>query len=99
MILFDYLAQLLTLLACGLIFCRAESVLNRCHVTQTALLINAAFYMLTIGSLVLGGSVLFGGIPSWPTTALAVGMALLLLCERRVRVFFRAPRSRRGESI
>lgn len=92
MIALDFLAQTLTLLSCGLIFSRAEPVLNRCHVLHTSLQINVAFFLLTIGSLVLGGSVLFGSVPSWPTTALAVGMALLLLCERRVRVFIRTSR-------
>ena len=97
MILFDFLAQLLTVMACALIFWRSEPVLNRCHFTQTAFLINVAFYMLTIGSLVLGGSVLFGGVPSWPTTILTVGIAMLLLCERRVRVLFRSSRPKRQE--
>lgn len=97
MIIFDVFSQLVTLLACALIFWRTEPVLNRCHFTQTAFLINVAFYMLTVGSLVLGGSVLFGSVPSWPTTILTVGIAMLLLCERRVRVLFRSSRPKRRE--
>ncbi|MDE2442103.1 MAG: hypothetical protein KGP14_13860 [Betaproteobacteria bacterium] len=97
MIIFDAFSQLITLLACALIFVRAEPVLNRCHFERTALLINIAFYMLTIGSLILGGSVLFGCIPSWPTAVLALGVAMLLLCERRVRVLFRTSRPKQRE--
>lgn len=99
MILFDYLAQLLTLMACALIFWRVEPALNRCHVLHTSLLINVAFYLLTVGALVLGGSVLIGVVPSWSTTLLAGGIAMLLLCERRVRVFIRASRPKRQEVL
>ena len=97
MIIFDVFSQLVTLLACALIFWRTEPVLNRCHFERTALLINIAFYMLTVGSLILGGSVLFGCVPSWPTAVLALGIAMLLLCERRVRVLLRTSRPKQQE--
>lgn len=93
----DCLAQAITLLACGVIFWRAEPVLNRCHHLSTSLQINVAFYLLTIGPLILGGSVLSGSVPSWPMATLTVGIALLLLCERRVRVLFRSSRPKRQE--
>lgn len=89
MIIFDYIAQIVTLVACIVIFWRAEAVLNCCHFERTALLINVAFYMLTIGAMVLGWSVLTGYVPSWPTALITAGVAMLLFCERRVRVLFR----------
>lgn len=90
MIYIDILYQVITLLSCALIYYRAEPVLNKCHRDHTALRINVAFYLLTVGPFLLGFSILFGYVPNGPTAGVLFGVALLFLCERRVRVLFRS---------
>jgi hypothetical protein len=42
----------------------------------------------------LGGItlILIGAVPPWPATVGAMGVALLLMCERRVRYLTRIPK-------
>lgn len=89
----DLLAQGLTLIACGVIVWRVEPALNRMS-RCTSLLINTSFWLL-LGSALFGAyGVLSGSVPAWPGVALAVGVALLLICERRIRFFLLTPRRR-----
>ncbi len=94
----DLAAQTVALTACGVIFWRTEPVLNRMS-RCTFRLVWLAFFLLVAGS--FGGIcwILTGYVPAWPTVVLIAGVALLLLCERRVRVFARGARMAGGEGV
>ena len=91
----DTIAQGLALASCGAIFWRTEPVLNR-MCCSTFRRIYAAFYLLVVGSFALAFWILAGYVPAWPTVVLVTGIALLLICERRVKVFIRLPKVPRG---
>lgn len=80
----DLLAQILFLLACAAILVRAEPA-NASMSEQTPLLIRVSFNLLAAGA--LGGIfyTLGGAVPHWIGVLLALGIAVLLLCDRRVR--------------
>ncbi len=77
--------QLVGLISCAVILWRAEPALNRMSRCSPRLL-RLAFVLLTVGAVAGIFYILIGVVPSWPTLLLAVGTALLLFCERRVRI-------------
>ncbi|MBL8484122.1 MAG: hypothetical protein JNJ60_18135 [Rhodocyclaceae bacterium] len=79
------LVQVLTLVATTIIFWRAEPALNRMG-RGTPWLIRASFHCLALGAAELAVYILAGDVSGWPTVGLACGAAMLLVCERRVRV-------------
>lgn len=80
--------QILALIACAVIFFRAESVLNKmgrvCRFD-----IRLAFWLLAVGAVAVGGAIATGWQATAPVVASLVGVALLLHVERRARVFDR----------
>lgn len=78
--------QALVLLASIVIVLRAEPALNRMS-KGTPLLMRLAFHLLTLGAV---GEILFvlaGEVPSWPMVITICGIAALLVCERRLRLY------------
>ena len=87
----DLFAQVVGLSACAVIFWRTEPVLNR-MCCRTFRLLYSAFYFLTVGAFGFVCWILAGYVPPWPVLVLVVGVALLLVCERRVKIFIRLPK-------
>lgn len=81
----DLLTQILFLAACLTILVRTEPA-NACMSCRTPMLIRIAFNLLAAGAL---AGILYtagGAVPSWQAVVLALGIATLLLCDRRIRV-------------
>lgn len=90
----DLAAQVLALLACGVIVWRVEPALNRMS-RCSSLMINAALYLIFVAALCAAWEIIVGGaVPPWPAAIGAAGVALLLLCERRLRHLARQPKDR-----
>lgn len=85
--------QAIVLLAAVVIIVRAEPALNRMN-RCTPFMVRAAFHLLTLGAAAEIVCVVAGDVPNWPTAIVAVGIAALLICERRLRVLCPQPRSR-----
>ncbi|MBI2306091.1 MAG: hypothetical protein HYU78_02195 [Rhodocyclales bacterium] len=89
----DHLFRIVILLACLVILYRAEPAVSRMS-PATPLLIRIAFNLLCCAA--LGGVfyALAGAVPAWLTALLALAVAVLILCERRVQILSgtRAPR-------
>lgn len=81
----DTLANIVTLVACSVILFRAEQANSRMS-RSTPLLVRLAFNLL--GCAALGGIfyALAGAVPAWLTALLALAVAVLTLCERRVQI-------------
>lgn len=78
--------QTLVLLASLAIVMRAEPTLNRMS-RGTPILVRFAFHLLTLGAVAQILFVLAGEIPSWPMAISTCGIAALLVCDRRLRLF------------
>lgn len=80
------LIQATALIACAIIVARAEPALNRMG-KSTPILIRLSIHLLAVGALSEIGCILFSGeVPNWPTVIISIGIAALLVCERRLRV-------------
>ncbi|MDO9596744.1 MAG: hypothetical protein Q7J47_03390 [Azoarcus sp.] len=79
----DTTLQFAGLIAAVVIYARAEPVLSRAD-GGAFTLVGAAAYLLTAGSIWGGVSILLGYVPSVGAALLSVGLALLLLCGRRL---------------
>jgi hypothetical protein len=80
----DVTLQVLTFAACVIIYAKAEPVLPRSG-PETPLTIGIAAHFLTVGSVWIVASILFGGyVPNIGVTIACIGFAALLLCGRRV---------------
>lgn len=90
----DLLKQALALLACVVIVWRAEPALNRCG-RDTTLSINVAIWLLHAVALLSAYDILTGDVPPWIVIAGGWGVAMMLLCERRIRILLRPVRPRR----
>lgn len=88
----DLLSQIAAAVACGIIIARCEPALNRMQAGSSPVLLMVAFWCLLVAA--LGGItlILIGAVPPWPATVGALGVALLLMCERRVRYLTRTPK-------
>ena len=82
----ELIQQVIGLLCTVVIVVRAESVLNRMN-RQTPLLVRTAFHLLTVGAAAEIVCIVSGDAPSWSMVIVAAGVAMLLLCERRLQVF------------
>lgn len=96
----DHASQILGLVAAVVIFWRVEPILNVMGLA-CPLLVRAAFWLLAVGSAGSVACILCRGyVPPPAFVALAVGVALLLVSERRVKALLRlhaqAPRERRA---
>lgn len=76
--------QIIALVACGVIFARAEPVLNQMG-RDCKLMIRLAFWLLGAGAGAIGAMILTGWQPTAPVVFALTGTALLLQSERRVR--------------
>ncbi len=80
--------QLIALIATGLIFWRAEPVLNlmgpRCRVS-----VRIAFWLLAVGAVALLVAITQGYRPDPSVVLLLAGTALLLASERRIKSLVR----------
>ena len=85
------LLQALVVLAAVVIVVRAEPALNRMS-RCTPFMIRASFHLLTLGAAAEIVFILSGEVPSWPTAITTVGVAALLVCERRLRLLCPSPR-------
>lgn len=81
----DLLLQGVALLSAGVILWRAEPAINRMS-RCTPFMVRWSFILLVVGALALALHALSGRVPDAPTVLIAVGIAALLLCERRMRV-------------
>lgn len=85
------LLKLVVLLAAGVIVVRAEPALNRMS-RCTPFMIRASFHLLTLGAVAEIVFVVSGDVPTWPTAITTVGVAFLLVCEKRLRILCQSPR-------
>ena len=85
------LLKLVVLLAAGVIVVRAEPALNRMS-RCTPFMIRASFHLLTLGAVAEIVFVVSGDVPTWPTAITTVGVAFLLVCEKRLRILCPSPR-------
>ena len=81
----DLILQCAELLLAGVMLWRAEPALNRMS-RCTPFMIRASFHLLTLGAAAEIVFILSGEVPSWPTAITTVGVAALLICERRLRL-------------
>lgn len=88
----DLLAQLVSLVACAVILWRTEPAINLMHRKTTPLLLRLSFWLISIGAFAAILAMLDGAVPPWPAAIGAAGVALLLICERRIRYLARHPR-------
>lgn len=76
--------SLLGLVAASIILWRVEPALNRMTRT-THWMIRYAMLLIAAGALALCVAIIAGTPPGFDTLLLAIGIALLMLCERRLR--------------
>lgn len=72
------------LLTAVIIFFRAESMLARMS-RCTPLWVRSAVFLLAVGALWTGVTVLMGAVPSVASNLMGIGVALLLVFDRRQR--------------
>lgn len=89
-----WLYSLLVLLIAGIILWRAEPAINRMS-TSTNPMIRYAVLLIAAGALSMILYTLAGDPPGIGTLILATGVALMLLCERRVRILIPPQKGRR----
>lgn len=87
----DSLLDLLGLAVAGLILWRTEPALNRMS-SATHWMIRYALLLMAAGAMALLLTILAGQTPNVATLFLAAGLALLLICERRLRYLLTPPR-------
>ena len=85
----DLTLQTLGFIAAAVIFWRAESVLNL-MAPECRLLVRVAFWLLTVGAAAVAVCLYQGYVPPPAVVLSLMGMALLLVSERRVRALLRA---------
>lgn len=89
----DIINQLAAVLACIVVVVRTEPAINRMD-PSVPLLLRLAFWCLCVAALGAVAEVVAGQVPPWPATLGAAGVALLLICERRIRYLTRPPKGR-----
>lgn len=78
------LPNIVGLIAAMLILWRAEPAINRMD-ASTHWMIRYSMLLLAAGALALSVTIMAGTTPGYDTLFLALGIAMLLLCERRMR--------------
>ena len=84
----SHLMQIVGLFVAGVIFWRAESVLNM-MTRNCRLFLRVAFCLLAVGAAALALQISQGYTPPAAVVLLLAGMALLLVSERRMRAVLR----------
>jgi len=88
----DTLLRLVALVACIVIIARTEPALNlMCH-RQTPWLLALSFFLILVAAAAAAVFILLGNTPPIPAIIGAVGVACLMVCERRIRYLARRPR-------
>lgn len=87
----EILSQITATAACIVILWRAEPAINRMRARSSPILLRLSFWCLAVAALGAAVDLLQGSIPPWPATVGAIGCALLLICERRIRYLTRRP--------
>ena len=88
----DLILQLVCTLASFVVLWRTEPALNRMSCC-THLVLRLAVHLLCVGAVAqIGVVVLFSYVPTVPEVLTTLGLALLLTCERRLRVLVPPPR-------
>lgn len=85
--------QAIVVLAALVIIVRTEPALNRMS-RCTPFMVRAAFHLLALGAAAEIVCIVVGDVPSWPTAIVTVGVAALLICERRLRLLCPPPKRR-----
>jgi len=80
----NLILQTLGLTASAMIFLRVEPILNQMS-ANCRLIIRIAFWLLAVGSAALIVAITQGYCPSLPSLLPLIGMALLLMGERRLK--------------
>lgn len=81
----DAVLQALAALACVVVIVRAEPALSR--MTQyTDMRVRIAIWLCIVGAAGRLGWIVLGGVPDPITVIMMIGLAALLICERRIRV-------------
>ena len=89
------LAQIIAVIACIVIIWRTEPALA--HMTSdTHIAVRIAMWLAVVGAVSRVAWVAMGGIPDPITILMLIGMAKLILCERRLSVLT-GSRRRRGD--
>lgn len=89
------LQQALGIFLCIVILARTEPALNRMG-KEAPGLIRAAFVMLASASVAGILAILTGHAPGLETLLLAAGIALLLMCDRRIRILTKNRNQEKG---
>lgn len=87
-----HLLQIIVLISAIVIVARSEPVLNRMG-RCTPFMIRTSFHLLSVGAIAEIVCIIIGEVPSWSTAIVSIGIASLLVCEQRVRLFCRLPRN------
>lgn len=77
--------RVVVLLASVIVLARSEPALNRMD-RDTSLIVRVAFHLLAVGAAAQIVFLVLGDLPSWPTAIVLVGVAGLLICEKRLRI-------------
>lgn len=81
----DLAMQVAGVLMCGLILWRAEPTLARMD-RYTHLSVRLAMWMATVGAVARLVWIVMGGVPDGISVLMLSGLAMLLICERRLRI-------------
>lgn len=87
----DAIIALLTVASSAIMLWRAEPALNRMS-PATPFVVRLAMWLLVVAACAQLLTLITGRLPDWPAVLLHIGVAALLLCERRLRVL--VPRQR-----
>lgn len=87
----DAILALLTVASSAIILWRAEPALNRMS-PATPFVVRLAVWLLVVAACAQLVTLITGRLPDWPAVLLQLGVAALLMCERRLRVL--VPRQR-----
>lgn len=90
----DALIQAITTVSCLIVLARTEPALNRmCGATD--MFIRVSFWqMAVVAAIELLSLLFYAYTPGWRECLLSSGLAMLLLCERRIRLLTRIYRRR-----
>lgn len=81
----DLAMQVAGVLMCGLILWRAEPTLARMD-RYTHMSVRLAMWLATVGAVARLGWIMLGGVPDGISVLMLGGLAMLLMCERRLRI-------------
>jgi hypothetical protein len=84
----DHIIQVLSFVVAGIIFWRGEAILNSMN-KNCFIIVRLAFWFIVVGAFGLSVVIMQGYVPSVMVLLMIIGIALLLLTERRMSVLLR----------